>query len=170
MEEIRESFIQGLSRISYFWGFPKAMGAIYGVIYLSSKPISLNEIVSQVGISKGAVSTNVRSLERWAMIHKHIKVGDRKDYYEAETDFWKIIKNILKEREKNEFDLAIKKVTESLDMLKNETVSKNDEDLKDFYGNRMEQMREFFNTLDKIVSLVLTMDSLKSGFFRKKSK
>ena len=50
----REEFIQGMSRISHFWGFPKAMGAIYGAIYLSPAPLSLDEIVEQVGVTKGA--------------------------------------------------------------------------------------------------------------------
>ena len=108
MMEAREHFIQGISRIAHFWGFPKAMGAIYGAIYLSPSPITLDDLVTQVGVSKGAVSTSVRSLERLNMVHKHIKVGDRKDYYTAEEDFWKIIKSILKEREKSEFDRAIR--------------------------------------------------------------
>jgi DNA-binding transcriptional regulator GbsR (MarR family) len=30
--------------------------------------------------------------------------GDRKDYYEAETDFWKIVKGVMGKGEK--FDLA----------------------------------------------------------------
>ena len=58
----QEHFIQGMSRISNFWGFPRAMGAIYGAIYLSPAPVSLDELVEQVGVSKGSVSTNVRQL------------------------------------------------------------------------------------------------------------
>ena len=114
----RENFVQGMSRISNFWGFPRAMGAIYGAIYLSPAPLSLDEIVEQVNVTKGAVSTHVRTLERLGMVHKQIRLGDRKDYYEAEADFWKIIKGVLREREQNEFDLAINTVGESLEMVK----------------------------------------------------
>ena len=39
LTESREHFIQGMSRISNFWGFPRAMGAIYGAIYLSPEPV-----------------------------------------------------------------------------------------------------------------------------------
>ncbi len=155
----RDHFIQGLSRIAFFWGFPKAMGATFGVIYLSSEPISLNTIVEQVGITKGAVSTNVRNLERLGMIHKHIIVGDRKDYYTAETDFWKIVKGILKEREKNEFDIALKSVGESLDIVKN---GGNTDAQSRFYIQRLSDMKTFFNTLDKVVSLIISLDGLKS--------
>jgi len=89
--EARQNFIQGMSRISNFWGFPKAMGAIFGAVYLSPTPLSLDEIVEQVGVTKGSVSTNVRTLERLGIVHKKIRLGDRKDYYEAEADFWKIL-------------------------------------------------------------------------------
>src|SRR5512139_2675922 len=97
--QAREHFLQGVSRISAFWGFPKAMGAIYGALYLSPQPLSLDELVEQVSVTKGAVSTNVRALERLGMVHRRIQVGERKDYYIAETDFWKIVKGILRERE-----------------------------------------------------------------------
>ncbi|NJN53344.1 MAG: helix-turn-helix domain-containing protein [Anaerolineae bacterium] len=86
------------------------MGALYGSIYLSPQPVSLDELVEQVGVSKGAVSTNVRTLERLGMVHKHLEVGDRKDYYTAETDFWKVIRGVLREREQQEFDLALRAV------------------------------------------------------------
>ncbi len=157
----RNNFIQGLSRISGFWGFSKAMGAIYGVIYLSPDPVGLNMIVEQVGITKGAVSTNVRSLERLGMIHKHLKVGDRKDYYTAETDFWKIAKGILKEREKNEFDLALKSVGQSLEMIQNKTFQKDDDVTAAFYNERFTAMNRFFDSLDKIIGVVLAWDSIR---------
>ncbi|MCP3927125.1 MAG: hypothetical protein GY714_31585 [Desulfobacterales bacterium] len=162
IDRSRENFIQGISRISSFWGFPKAMGAIYGALYLSPEPVTMDELVSTVGISKGAISTNVKNLERWGMIVRDFKLGDRKDYLRAEIDFWKIIKGILKEREKNEFDLALKKVSESIEMLNEEECSAEDKKLKNFYDGRLEDMKQFFDTLDKMVGLILAFDDLKS--------
>jgi len=157
----RDNFINGISRISHFWGFPKAMGAIYGAIYLSPTPLSLDELVNQVGVTKGAVSTSVRTLERLNMVHKHLKVGDRKDYYTAETDFWKIIKGILREREKSEFDIALRSVTDSMELLPVQ-VNENDREISEFYRQQMEKMREFFNRLDGIVATLLALDDLRA--------
>ena len=155
----RDHFIQGMSRISSFWGFPKAMGAIYGAIYLSPNPLSLDEIVEQVGVSKGAVSTNVRQLERLSMMHKHLQVGDRKDYYTAETDFWKMVRSILQQREQHEFDKAISTVSESLEMIEQ---SGKDPELNRFYQERMESMQTFFKTLDSLFSAALALEGLVS--------
>src|SRR5574338_90641 len=84
---IKQDFTEGLSQISRFWGFPKGMGAIFGVLYLSPTPLSLDEIVQETGLTKGAISTEIRSLARMGLVHRSTRLGDRKDYYEAESDF-----------------------------------------------------------------------------------
>lgn len=156
-----ENFIQGISRITNFWGFPKAMGAIYGAIYLSPTPLTLDNLVEQVGVTKGAVSTNVRLLERLGMIHKHLVIGDRKDYFTAETDFWKVAKGILQEREKSEFDTALRSVNQSLEMVQSAEVGPEEAELVAFYQQRMQTMQSFFKTLDNIVATALALDELR---------
>lgn len=157
----RVNFIQGMSRISHFWGFPKAMGAIFGAVYLSPQPVSLDELVEQVNVTKGAVSTNIRSLERLGMVHKQIQVGDRKDYYVAETDFWKIVRGVLREREKNEFDQALRTVGDSLVMV--EQAGTEDAELAGFYKERMGALQSFFNRLDKLVATLMALEDLRQG-------
>jgi DNA-binding transcriptional regulator GbsR (MarR family) len=162
----RQHFIQGLSRISQFWGYPKAMGAIFGALYLSPAHLSLDDLVGQVNVTKGAVSTNVRALERLGMVHKHILLGDRKDFYSAETDFWKIVKSVLREREKSEFDLALRSVDESLQMLPTPG-DPQDAQLVLFYQRRLSNIQSFFHTLDNIVGMLLALDELRAGALEK---
>ena len=154
-----DHFVQGMSRISNFWGFPKAMGAIYGTIYLSPNPLSLDEIVEQVGVSKGAVSTYVRQLERFNMVHQEYQIGDRKDYYTAETDFWKMVRSILQQREQHEFDKALNAVNESIAIADQAGA---DTELTRFYQKRMGAMQAFFGTLDSLFGAVLALESLVS--------
>ena len=159
----RQHFISGLSRISRFWGFPRAMGAIYGSLYLSPGPLCLDELVDQARVTKGAISTNVRALERLGMVHKKVRIGERRDFYSAETDFWKITKGILKEREKSEFDHALRTVDESLALTQEPGVSPDDAELAAFYQQRLGAIQGFFRSLDKIVNLVLTFDQLRAS-------
>jgi DNA-binding transcriptional regulator GbsR (MarR family) len=158
----KQNFVQGMSRISHFWGFPKGMGAIFGSLYLSPHPLSLDDLVAEVNISKGAVSTNIRSLERLGLVHKHLIVGDRKDYYFAETDFWKVIKSVLREREQTEFDHAINSVSESLDLVQS-CDHEPDAELAEFYQQRLTALQSFFNSLDNLVAAILGFDQLRSG-------
>jgi len=159
----RQHFLLGLSRISEFWGFPKAMGAIYGALYLSPTPLSLDTLVEQAGVTKGAISTNVRALERLGMVHRHLEFGDRKDYYIAETDFWKIIRNILKEREKSEFDRALHTVGESLEMIENSPLAPEEAELARFYQKRLQAMQAFFRSLDQLVAAALALEEFRVG-------
>jgi DNA-binding transcriptional regulator GbsR (MarR family) len=94
------------------------------------------------------------------MIHKHVVIGDRKDYYSAEIDFWKIIKGILQEREKAEFDVALRSVNESLEMLDVAQPGESTE-LIDFYNERLGNMQSFFKTLDNIVATALALEEIR---------
>jgi DNA-binding transcriptional regulator GbsR (MarR family) len=167
LDEARQHFIQGMSRISHFWGFPKAMGAIYGAIYLSPQPLSLDEIVAQVGVTKGSVSTNVRMLERLNMVHKKLLLGDRKDYYLAETDFWKIMRGVLRQREQSEFDLALRTVGESITLVQEADLGEEESETAVFYQTRMQNMQQFFNSLDNLVATMIALDDLRANTIQK---
>jgi DNA-binding transcriptional regulator GbsR (MarR family) len=156
LPQIKQNFVEGLSRISQFWGFPKGMGAIFAVLYLSPDPLSLDEIVAQAGLTKGAISTNVRALSRMGLIHPVTRFGDRKDYYEAEADFYKSIRAILKERQNSEFDQAVASVQTTLRKL--ESGPANPE--RAFLTERVRALNSFFNTLDGLVRAVARLDSL----------
>jgi DNA-binding transcriptional regulator GbsR (MarR family) len=156
LPQIKQTFVEGLSSISQFWGFPKGLGAIFAVLYLASTPLSLDEIVEQAGLTKGAISTNVRALSRMGLIHPVIRFGDRKDYYEAETDFYKAIRAILKERQNGEFDRAVESVKMTLHRLE----SGDSDPERIFFVERVRALNSFFNTLDILSSAVARLDSL----------
>jgi len=170
MSDGKNHFVQGMSRIADFWGMPKAMGAIYGCIYLAPEPIGLDELVAQTGYSKGSVSTNVRALERMQMIRRELKIGDRKDYYSADADLWAVVKGILEQRRKAEFSAALLSVNESLDMLDTERRTAEDIHRMAFQRERIQRMASFFATLDKIVGALLLVNKLSASNLKKTLK
>jgi DNA-binding transcriptional regulator GbsR (MarR family) len=157
LTKIREDFTQGLSQISRFWGFPKGMGAIFAVLYLSPTPLSLDEIVRETGLTKGAISTEIRALARIGLVHRSTKLGDRKDYYEAEADFYAAIRSILKERQNSEFDRAIRSVKETLAAL-DENWVENEE--WQFVYERVQALQDFFDAIDSLGKAVTRLESL----------
>src|SRR5512141_1082728 len=142
LPQLKQDFIEGLSQISRFWGFPKGMGAIFAVLYLSPTPLSLDEIVQETGLTKGAISTEIRSLARMGLVHQSAKLGDRKDYYAAESDFYAAIRSILKERQNSEFDRAIRSVTDTLAVMESNWVE-NEE--WNFVYERVKALQDFFD-------------------------
>ena len=159
LTQLKKDFTEGLSQISKFWGFPKGMGAIFAVLYLSPAALSLDELVEQTGLTKGAISTNVRALARMGLVRPSTKLGDRKDYYEAETDFYKSIRAILKERQNNEFDSAVQSVQETLEKLE-AGVGIEDEAERQFMLERVRALQSFFDALDGLVRAVVRLEGL----------
>ena len=153
----KKEFTQGLSQISRFWGFPKGMGAIFAVLYLSPTSLSLDEIVKETGLTKGAVSTEVRVLARMGLVHRSTKLGDRKDYYEAESNFYAAIRSILQERQNSEFDRAIRSVKDTLTIMDENWV---EDDEWNFVYERVQALQEFFDAIDSLSKAVIKLESL----------
>jgi len=166
LERTRLDFIETLSRISGFWGYPRAMGALFGALYLSPDPMSLDALIPVVRVTKGAISTNIRALEQLGMVSKQIRAGDRRDYYQAETDFWKITRTILERREKPEFDRALGNVSAALRQFRTKPHAGPDAELFTFYESRLASMERFFKTIDGIVATVLQMERLRADGIR----
>lgn len=156
---IKQDFVEGLSHMSRFWGFPKGVGAVFGVLYLSPAPLSLDEIVRQTGLTKGAISTNVRALARMGLVHLISRLGDRKDYYEAETDFYRAIRAILGERQNAEFARSILTVREALADLKRGGASIDPAERK-FLVSRLQALQDFFEAIDSLARSVSRLESL----------
>jgi len=159
MGDIKSDFIEGLSGISQFWGLPKGMGAIFAVLYLAPAALSLDELVAQSGLTKGAISANVRGLTRMGLIRPVNRLGDRKDYYQAETDFYRAIRAILQERQSGEFDRAVDSVTQTLRRLE---AGEGDfaPPERALLTERARALKDFFDTLDALASAISRLDSL----------
>ncbi|NBG88454.1 GbsR/MarR family transcriptional regulator [Isachenkonia alkalipeptolytica] len=103
IQESRDIIISAIAQTMVIYGVTPSVGRIYGLLYFSDKPLSLDEIKDAVAMSKGSVSTGLRELLETEMIIKVWKKGDRKDHYIAEKDFVKnfitfFVKNIRLER------------------------------------------------------------------------
>lgn len=164
--EIKQKFTEGLSNISRFWGFPKGVGAIFAVLYLSPSPLSLDELVDRTGLTKGAVSTNVRALARMGLVQPSSRLGDRKDYYTAETDFYKAIRSILGERQNREFSNAVESVRDSLKTLQAGKGTM-DETERLFLLERVKALQDFFDAIDNLSAAVSKLDTLGIATVRK---
>lgn len=105
-----QDFIRTIGELGANLGLNRSVGQIYGILYMSDKPLSLDAIVEKLKMSKGSVSINIRELERWGAVKKIWVSGSRKDFYEADSDFTNIIYKRIKGRlEKiiNNFNTAV---------------------------------------------------------------
>lgn len=82
------------------WGFRKALGRIWTVLYLAGEPLPAAELRERLRMSTGAVSTSLAELQNWGVVRRARRPGERRAYFEAETDFWKMISRVIDVRER----------------------------------------------------------------------
>ena len=85
----RERFIESMAQNMSLYGITPSVGRLYGLLYFSEKPMTLDEMKEELGMSKTSMSTSVRQLQEMQMVDKVWKKGDRKDYYESNDDWFK---------------------------------------------------------------------------------
>lgn len=91
LEKAQDILLGRVNQICAKFGLNNVMAQLYTILYLYGKPMSLDDMVERLKISKGGVSTNIRALDRYGAVRKAWIKGSRKDYYEAETDIFKVI-------------------------------------------------------------------------------
>jgi DNA-binding transcriptional regulator GbsR (MarR family) len=103
-----------IGRLIEFWGFKRNMGRVWSVLYLSPHPLSAEDLRELLQLSSGAVSMTLSELSRWGVVRKVWIQGERKDFFAAEVQLWRMISRVFNEREKIEIIGAIDAFQESL--------------------------------------------------------
>jgi DNA-binding transcriptional regulator GbsR (MarR family) len=159
LQAVQDSMLDGLGQLASYFGFSKVMGQLYGALMLSANPLSLDDLVELLDISKASVSMNLRTLEHLGMVRQvWVKGrGDRRKFYEAETDFWQIISNILAGREMRDVERALHVMDDNAARLSKSmaNMSEADQELAKLYLERMEQMQSLFRFAQLLITSIL---------------
>jgi DNA-binding transcriptional regulator GbsR (MarR family) len=99
MDRATAIFVEGMGAAAATSGvLTQLQGRIFGLLYLQRESLSLDEIVSELGQSKGNVSINIRGLVDWHLVRRVPVSGSRKDHYQAASDFWRVMQEIMERR------------------------------------------------------------------------
>jgi DNA-binding transcriptional regulator GbsR (MarR family) len=82
------------------WGFRKGLGRVWTVLFLAAEPQPAAAVGDRLSMSAGAVSMALTELQRWGVVHRVWRPGERREFFEAETDFWRMISKVFDERER----------------------------------------------------------------------
>lgn len=104
LNEAKEKFIQTWGSLATSWGINRTMAMVHALLLVSETPLSTDEIMDALVISRGNANMNVRELMDWGIVKKELKMGERKEYFVADKDIWNVFKQIVKERRKRELE------------------------------------------------------------------
>jgi DNA-binding transcriptional regulator GbsR (MarR family) len=112
IHEGKQRFIESWGSLATNWGINRGMGQVHAVLLVSAEELSAEEIMTELGISRGAACMNLKDLIEWGLIRKTWKIGDRKEYFLAEKDMWKVMRQIIIQRKKKELEPMIQVLDE----------------------------------------------------------
>jgi len=125
MHSALDVFIEGWGRMGVHWGVGKMMAEIQALLYLSDRPLSLEDMSEKLKTSRSNISLNVRSLQDLGVVRKVILPGDRKDYYAAEENLGRVARRLAAKKKKRELDPAIKIVNDAIESASTGTLAEN---------------------------------------------
>lgn len=153
LAEAKQQFIQSWGSLATQWGINKTMAQVHALLMSTPGPLNQDEIMEQLNISRGNVNMNIRELINWGLVERVILQGERKEYFTAEKDIWKVAKQVIKERKKRELDPLIK----TLEQLQSIEGDKRDKEVKQFLDT-MSRIQKFAQQADKTLDIIIKAD------------
>jgi DNA-binding transcriptional regulator GbsR (MarR family) len=128
LTEAKQQFISSWGAFGTHWGINRTMAQIHALLLISPDSITQDDIMEELNISRGNTNMNIRELINWGLVERVILTGERKEYFTAEKDIWKVVKQIVKERKKRELEPMM----QLLDKLEDVEGDKKDKKVKTF--------------------------------------
>jgi DNA-binding transcriptional regulator GbsR (MarR family) len=128
LTEARQQFISNWGAFGTHWGINRTMAQIHALLLISPDPLTQDDIMNELDISRGNVNMNIRELINWGLVDRVLLTGERKEFFSAEKDIWKVVKQIVKERKKRELEPML----QLLDKLVEVEGDKRDKNVKAF--------------------------------------
>ncbi|WCO00986.1 GbsR/MarR family transcriptional regulator [Psychroserpens ponticola] len=128
-EDAKIKFVSTWGSLGSLWGINKAMAQIQALLFISTKPLSMEDIMAELQISRGNTSMNLRQLMDWGIVTKELIPGERKEYFTTEKEVQELTRIIAKERSRREIQPVIK-VLNDVSSIKDDGTEKTKELIK----------------------------------------
>jgi DNA-binding transcriptional regulator GbsR (MarR family) len=156
LREAREEFVSQWGTIGNAWGINRTMAQIHALLMTSARPLSTDEIMEELQISRGNANTNLRDLVGWGLIRSVLRKGERKEYFEAEKDVWKMFCIITRERKRREISPAM----EVLRKCEEKTRGLKTAEAREFY-EQIHALSDFLKVGERVMELVAASEQNK---------
>jgi DNA-binding transcriptional regulator GbsR (MarR family) len=148
--EARQQFISSWGAFGTHWGINRTMAQIHALLLVSPDPLTQDDMMEQLNISRGNTNMNIRELINWGLVERILLSGERKEYFTAEKDIWKVVKQIVKERKKRELEPML----HLLDKLEEVEGDKRDKHVKTFVDT-VSSIKKLGRHADKTLDMMI---------------
>jgi DNA-binding transcriptional regulator GbsR (MarR family) len=149
MDQTLATFVDGIGAAAATSGvLNQLQGRMFALLYLQPRPLSLEAIAAELEQSKSHISVNIRGLVEWHLVRRVSVGGSRKDHYEAATDFWRVMQEIMERRFRWNLRQVLAAVGETARAVEAGGGSKAAREQAAFIAARLEGLRVFFAAVD----------------------
>jgi DNA-binding transcriptional regulator GbsR (MarR family) len=153
LSEAKLQFIGSWGAFGTHWGINRTMAQIHALLMVSPDPLTQDDVMGELNISRGNVNMNMRDLISWGLVERVILSGERREYFTAEKDIWKVATQIIRERKKRELDPMMKLLAQ----LENIDGDKKDKNVKQF-TDTVSGIRKFGKQADQLLDVMIKAD------------
>jgi DNA-binding transcriptional regulator GbsR (MarR family) len=150
LTEAKQQFISSWGAFGTHWGINRTMAQIHALLLITADPLTQDDIMEQLNISRGNTNMNIRELINWGLVERILLSGERKEYFSAEKDIWKVVKQIVKERKKRELEPMLK----LLDQLEEVEGDRRDKNVKAFVDT-VSSIKKLGKQADKTLDVMI---------------
>lgn len=150
LTEAKQQFISSWGAFGTHWGINRTMAQIHALLLISPEPLTQDDIMEELDISRGNTNMNIRELINWRLVERVLLPGERKEYFTAEKDMWKVVKQIVKERKKRELEPML----QLLDKLEEVDGDKKDKHVKTFVDT-ISSIKKLGKQADKTLDIMI---------------
>ena len=151
----RRDFIDLWGQMAERWGINRTMAQIHALLMISPEPITADQIMEELKISRGNVSMNLRDLINWGIVRRTGVPGDRRDFFLTEADVWTMFHAILRERKKRELDPVLTRLDACLHAAGGPPSAADQRAAHEAFVQRVNELLEFFQTFHRLFTRVL---------------
>jgi len=148
---VAQKFILHWGEMGTKWGINRTVAQVHALLFLAPKPLPADEIATTLSVARSNVSTSLRELQGWGIVHLVHVLGDRRDHFETTKDVWEIFRTVSEERKRREIDPTLRVLAECVQELK--ATSSGDA----FTQERLENMLGFLTTMSGLFEEILRM-------------
>ncbi len=156
-QEAKDKFILAWGSLGSSWGINRTMAQIHALLLISTDPLSAEEIMAELQISRGNANMNIRALMDWGLVEKELKAGERKEYFKSDKDIWELAKQVAKERKKRELE-PIQKILSQVQDVNGKGK------LEDEFRNVTKDIADFANQAESTLDLFI--NSKQNWFYK----
>lgn len=158
LDKVTDGFVETIGQLGASFGLNRVAAQLYALLFVNNEPLSLDDMVEKLGVSKGNISVNVRELEKWGAARKVWVKGNRKDFYVAELDIFKVITDRLRVGLSRRMEEALGAIKGAEETIQREQSALSDED--------KEKIKAVRDRLEKAKEMYWRINSLSSTAFK----